>query len=331
MDQTNAAASAPSASCRSFTLARRVRFLSELAGHGHVRKACAQVGVSPQAAYMARRRDASFAAGWDAAMVLGLEQAEQVLAAHATEGYREQIWYRGEVVGERIRFDARLQLAWLARLDARAANPAAHQLAGRFDDYLAALLDGDLDPEKPFPTREEAMDQAASAVNEDFPGHVEDLDEAVVQRILSDPAHDPEALEERDIVDIAFEEATHAAREEASALWHEDRADRLARLDAVLEAPDEGPDAINEVAVIPAKAGIALLQAPRPLSPEPAEPQETGPKPAFPPLEFKSHEHCQLRQLGRPSHPSRGLAGAAPYRPSPATKRDRRPRLLTNI
>ncbi|MBF9152521.1 hypothetical protein [Novosphingobium jiangmenense] len=102
-------------------------------------------GVSQQTAYVRRRRDPAFAAGWDAALIHAREAAEQVLAARALHGTTETIWFRGEAVGERRRFDARLLLAHLARLDARAAAApkAVHHLAEDFDHMLLALAGGE--------------------------------------------------------------------------------------------------------------------------------------------------------------------------------------------
>jgi len=122
-----------------WTAPRRVRFLDALARHGNVRVAAGAVGLAHQTAYRLRRRDATFAAGWDAALVLARDVAEQVLAERAIHGVEEIVFYRGEEVGRRRRFDARLLLAHLARLDARADDPATLRHAERFDDLLGAI------------------------------------------------------------------------------------------------------------------------------------------------------------------------------------------------
>ena len=122
-----------------WSAARRVRFLDALARHGNVRVAAGAVGLAHQTAYRLRRRDPTFAAGWDAALVLARDVAEQVLAERAIDGVEEIVFYRGEEVGRRRRFDTRLLLAHLARLDARADDPAAARHAGRFDDLLGAI------------------------------------------------------------------------------------------------------------------------------------------------------------------------------------------------
>ncbi len=122
-----------------FTAPRRSRFLSVLAQQGSVHAACVKVGISRQAAYLARRRDAMFRAGWEAALIHARAVAEEALANRALDGVREQVWHRGELVGEKVRFDTRLLLAHLARLDARAADPQALAHAERFDEILALV------------------------------------------------------------------------------------------------------------------------------------------------------------------------------------------------
>jgi hypothetical protein len=122
-----------------FTPARRAVFLHHLAQDGNVRTACSRVPISAQAAYLARRRDAVFRAGWDAALVHSREHALQVLANRALDGIREEVWHRGELVGHRVRHDTRLLLAHLGRLDARCQDARALDRAERFDELLALV------------------------------------------------------------------------------------------------------------------------------------------------------------------------------------------------
>ena len=53
-----------------WTPQRRQRFLELLAAGSDVRRACAGVGLSRQAAYTLRRRDPAFADAWDGALRL---------------------------------------------------------------------------------------------------------------------------------------------------------------------------------------------------------------------------------------------------------------------
>lgn len=118
---------------------RMTRFLSLLAESGNVRRCARACGLSTQSVYKLRRRDAVFAQGWGAALVLARDHAEQALADRAIEGVEEPIFYRGEQVGVRRRYDTRLLLAHLARLDRQAEDKAAQAAAGRFDELLAVV------------------------------------------------------------------------------------------------------------------------------------------------------------------------------------------------
>lgn len=122
-----------------WTPARKARFLDVLSHSGNVRLAYGKVGVSPEAAYRLRRREAMFADGWAAALVLARDESAQTLADRALNGVTETIWYRGEQVGARVRFDNRLLLAHLARLDKLADETRAGQHARRFDELLALI------------------------------------------------------------------------------------------------------------------------------------------------------------------------------------------------
>ncbi len=120
---------------------RKTRFLARLAACGNVRAACAAAGMSRDAAYTLRRRDALFARGWAAALMLARESSVELLADKATEGIEEEVWHRGEHVGTKRRFDARLFLAHIARLDrmAEEGGTAAAEDAARFDEILACI------------------------------------------------------------------------------------------------------------------------------------------------------------------------------------------------
>ena len=69
-----------------WTAARRRQFLDGLAAGLDVRRACARVGLSRQAAYKLRRRDAGFARAWGEAQRAALAAEERrfrdLVAAH---------------------------------------------------------------------------------------------------------------------------------------------------------------------------------------------------------------------------------------------------------
>jgi hypothetical protein len=125
---------------------RKVRFLDHLAAKGDVRAACARVGMSRTSAYLLRRRDGAFARGWAAALVLARRYVEEVLATRALDGVEEAVWFRGELVGTKRRYDARLLLAHLGRLDRQAevledagAERGGGDDAERFNELLALV------------------------------------------------------------------------------------------------------------------------------------------------------------------------------------------------
>ena len=123
-----------------WTPERRTQFLDRLAQDGNVLASCALVGLSREAAYRLKRRDPLFARAWAAAQALAREASAEVLGTRAIDGIEEDVWYRGEVVGTRRRYDNRLLLAHVARLDKLAeANPGAEADAGRFDELLARV------------------------------------------------------------------------------------------------------------------------------------------------------------------------------------------------
>jgi hypothetical protein len=158
---------------RGWTPDKRVRFLDLLAQHGNARDAAREVGLSVQTAYRVRRRDGLFARGWNAALLLARDSSEQLLAELATKGIEEEIWYRGQRTGTKVRFDTRLLLAHLGRLDRLADEAAAAHDAGRFDQLLACVAGEQAPPEilpegDPVPDNRGAVTEAAAecALNE---------------------------------------------------------------------------------------------------------------------------------------------------------------------
>jgi len=129
---------------RGWTRERMTRFLDHLAEKGNVRAACGRVGLSRETAYRLRRRDPLFARGWAAAMVKAHDVTTEVLADRAIDGVEEPIYHRGELVGTRRRYDSRLLLAHIARLDKVLEDEAALADAARFDELLARIAGAEL-------------------------------------------------------------------------------------------------------------------------------------------------------------------------------------------
>jgi len=98
--------------------ARRL-FLEVLAETGRVSLACEYAQLTKQSAYALRARDPLFAAGWDAACELARAPLADALYEKAVDGVTDTIRKDGEVVAERHRFDSRLSIAVLHRLDKR--------------------------------------------------------------------------------------------------------------------------------------------------------------------------------------------------------------------
>ncbi|MDP3551259.1 MAG: hypothetical protein Q8R81_12815 [Novosphingobium sp.] len=229
------------------------RFLEHLSRAGNVRAAALAAGVSQQTAYVRRRRDPAFAAGWEAALLHARAAAEQVLAERAMMGTTETIWYRGEAVGQRQRFDARLLLAHLARLDARAAkaSPAIHRLAEEFDDMLLALGEGEGTAQAaclPDPTRESYIEEceadAQRRFHEENPEPDQDADDALW-----------------DLWGEVRDAMTAQARARAEQVWDAETDARCARLEALFPAGEE--DTVEDEPLTPnqtrspAKAGAS--------------------------------------------------------------------------
>ncbi|WP_324260962.1 hypothetical protein U4960_12505 [Altererythrobacter sp. H2] len=129
-----------------FSRDKQVAFLSALAAGGAARRAVRAAGISHQTAYRMRRANPAFRLAWDAAMLAARAVAEDVLAVRAIEGVEEKVFYHGEEVATRRRFDSRLLLAHLARLDRLTANAAAHAFAEDFEAALDRFARGEEEP-----------------------------------------------------------------------------------------------------------------------------------------------------------------------------------------
>ena len=123
--------------------ARKI-FLATLAETGRVNTAVEYAGLTRQSAYALRARDPIFAAGWDAACEMARMPLADALYEQAIEGVTETITRDDGRTITRHRFDSRLSIAVLNRLDRRcdrAAEQGARHLGavGRWDDFIAAI------------------------------------------------------------------------------------------------------------------------------------------------------------------------------------------------
>ncbi len=119
-----------------FDLAAQTVFLEALATSGSVRSASRKARTSHQSVYRMRRASRPFKRAWDAALVVAREAAACELADRAMNGVEEPVFYHGEEIARRRRYDSRLLLAHLARLDRLAETEDAAALAEDFDGML---------------------------------------------------------------------------------------------------------------------------------------------------------------------------------------------------
>ncbi len=125
-----------------FTLDRKRAFLRNLQLFGNVRHATRAACVSAQTAYRARRQSAQFRLLWDAALLAARGAAEATLADRAINGVEEAVYYHGEEVARRRRYDSRLLLAHLARLDRLEEREEVTAMLETLDDCIDALGEG---------------------------------------------------------------------------------------------------------------------------------------------------------------------------------------------
>ena len=131
-----------------WTPPRRQLFLSVLADTGRIKEACYWASMSKQSAYALRARDPLFAAGWDAACEIARNQLADTLYEKAIDGVTDTVTRDGEIVAERHRFDSRLSIAVLHRLDKRCDRASEHgarhlPAVANWDQFLAHIGSGD--------------------------------------------------------------------------------------------------------------------------------------------------------------------------------------------
>ena len=131
-----------------FTRERQVAFLAALANCGAVRVAASRARISHQTAYRERLASPPFRRAWDAALVAARALTEEVLATRAIDGVEEEVFYHGEVVASRRRYDGRLLLAHLARLDRLTRDVRVEEFAEDFEAALGRFGEGSDAPEQ---------------------------------------------------------------------------------------------------------------------------------------------------------------------------------------
>jgi hypothetical protein len=127
------------------------RFLDVLADTGVVTDACRATGMSRRSAYALRNsaRGRAFALGWDAALLLSAPSVADDVASRSRYGVVDRVYRNGELIAERHRYDNRLTMAVLTRLDRqlkemRADHAAAARLAAdEWEQYTALVAAGE--------------------------------------------------------------------------------------------------------------------------------------------------------------------------------------------
>lgn len=116
-------------------------FLTALAETGEVIAACECVNLSTQGAYRHRALDPAFAKAWDVAKRNARHVVSDALISRALNGWSEEVYYQGQLVGHRQRHDNRLILALMARLDKLAADEDHDRRVARAEPHLADIID----------------------------------------------------------------------------------------------------------------------------------------------------------------------------------------------
>jgi hypothetical protein len=157
-----------------WTPERQVAFIEALAECGCVDSACRRVGISTTAAYALRGqvRAQSFRLAWDMALDHAIQRLSDAAYSRAIHGVVQPIFYKGEQIGERRRYDERLTMfllryrnperygAWFDKCRfERAPDGAAITLSRRLDQVAADAYarDAGVPPPPPFHRFEPAM------------------------------------------------------------------------------------------------------------------------------------------------------------------------------
>ena len=141
-----------------WTPERQVGFIQALSECGCVDAACRRVGISTTAAYELRRRveAQSFRIAWDLALDHAIQRLSDAAYSRAIHGVAQPVFYKGEQIGERRKYDERLTMfmlryrdplrygAWLDTCRAeRAPDAAAIQLSKAIMQVEADAYDRD--------------------------------------------------------------------------------------------------------------------------------------------------------------------------------------------
>jgi hypothetical protein len=91
-------------------------FLSLLSEGVSVCEACARAGIPRRSAYARRREDKDFATLWDEALAMAADTLEAEADRRGRDGWSEDVYYRGQVIGQRRRYSDRMLMFRLKAL-----------------------------------------------------------------------------------------------------------------------------------------------------------------------------------------------------------------------
>jgi hypothetical protein len=96
--------------CDGWTPERQRAFIVALAETGSVKHAAKRINMSPEGAYYLRRQPGAeeFNAAWAAALDLGVQRLADIALERAIDGVPVPVFWKGEQVGERRRYNDRL-------------------------------------------------------------------------------------------------------------------------------------------------------------------------------------------------------------------------------
>jgi hypothetical protein len=91
-------------------------FLALLSEGVSVCEACARAGMPRRSAYARRRDDKAFATLWGEALAMAADTLEAEADRRGRDGWSEDVYYRGQVVGQRRRYSDRMLIFRLRAL-----------------------------------------------------------------------------------------------------------------------------------------------------------------------------------------------------------------------
>jgi hypothetical protein len=107
----------PSRKVGGWSAERQRLYIETLAETGSVHLAAKTAGLSARSAYALRVRSPAFSAAWDAAQQLAVGRLSALAFDRAIHGRIEQVYHKGDLVGEKRVPSERLLMWLLARLD----------------------------------------------------------------------------------------------------------------------------------------------------------------------------------------------------------------------